>query len=396
MCFYIYAPQQSIAVDFFTEYIQLQIGGSSTIIADFLLRNPNPNDPITSVKIIYPNRLYDFQTDPQVFSSDIRPVRRKNAFKDNSGTFLSDRSGINDIYKSLGYSFEQPRNNSRSRKTTKLELKKNTGNGDVGTCFSGEVATKQKPLFTVDNGLSIEQSQFLLEEPFSILSHDLSRIPIRRTPRWIRLSFKSKLAASNLNSIDNKWFNLAINELIYSYFIIGPNDVKEDLKETVNLYKTIVREEGSRHTEEACNAMCDNILLFENDGLFEPERPLVPWPKISSTTYSVFFLCIDYGKMVPTNGFQPDGNIELISQNTLKAVRQDKPNSKSWQTFHKPIPQFFKLSFSLKPNFIFQKLVPYIALFLSLIVFFKVILLPFAYYLLTKLLQLIEKIRIQS
>ena len=247
MCFYVYAPNSTkVRISYYAEYIFLERKGNSAILADLLVTNPAPHptpiqpqpttseesegdygdddhlNTISSLRIIYPNRLFDIDEDGN-------PINEYFSIK--TSTFLDDNNEINIAYAAVGAQLERSEKALRSWGFSVNRDK----DGSKTLRLQGFIDTTNKDTIAITE-FHKKTILSLYDINFSILTYEFSTPILPGQSRWIRLEFIGKNAAKTHLFAKHARIRVFTNSLIYQYSICGPQNIKEKFKKDLSTY----------------------------------------------------------------------------------------------------------------------------------------------------------------
>lgn len=209
MCFYLYAPNGAITIDYKSEIIALEDDGTSSIVADCLITNNSPNS-INKINIIYPNKLDNFE--------------------DLTSTFLDNKNDLNSAYKDCFGMKTQRFTTSEGEVTHFAFYYPDDNNGLIA--YEGRVEDIKDAL-SWNTDLKESDRDLLCQHYFTVLSYNF-RAPIAKDEkRWIRLKFDDIKTAKTSKHANWIWLLRLTNNLFYQYLVLSPHTVKQNFVDKI-------------------------------------------------------------------------------------------------------------------------------------------------------------------
>ena len=310
MCFFVFAKDVGITIEYASESITLFENGKSEVIADLLLRNDSLDDDVDILYILYPNRFFSIN------NNKVAPVEIIGGFDDHSHT-------IKDFNSQLNWAYKDPSNpiafiNTPVAKPLDvlaqdvalehLTLKQPHPLDPVETLsYSGFIGGEIT--LSALSDLTMLQWVILQELNYTVLSADFSPSIKAGQSRWVRWRFEGEKAAGNFINRNTTFLKLT-NQLHYDYQIRGMYDVKNQFMELLYVLKEKVNSQYNLG-QDLLDDINELVQFFVDCRLTYPKRDQKQLP-VTTVRIPDWRVHISPGKLVRLTDIIMRGDVAII------------------------------------------------------------------------------------
>jgi hypothetical protein len=353
MCISIFAIQKAIKVEYASESVWLDKDGLMEIVVDLLITSKD-NTAISELYCIIPQKLF--------YPSINKPPSKykgKKLYQDITEDIVSTNSKFNKPHKEKTFLIK-PNPNNPGETIVELELSNpNFASKDMvykGYYYGGNEIIPCK-------GIDDIGQTILTENKLSVFNIIL-REPLKKdTARWFRWRFFTLTGALELrDGFDHFYHSILMDKLFYNYSVNGPGKVFKSLKHQLDSFGKSIRIYSDTKKIEAgkiYDSFKDIYKKLVEDGT---ENPLTI---VSINDWRTRFYNI---KLEPFSSIQTEGEIRtsgsqpnIISENIYYEWKSGKINIANAQD-----SGYFTIRFLTKYESRFRKILPYIALIISI------------------------------
>jgi hypothetical protein len=206
VCFYLYAPKNTINVVYKSEVIVLEADGTSSIVADCLIENTSAQ-LIDKINIIYPNVLHFFSN---ISHSLLEDTHINSTYDDFCGKTVQSPDKNHSWADSFAIHLSDPHDNCKT--ITYQGLINNTG----------------IDVLERDANLTNDDHNLLRDHYYTVLSYNFRKGVPQGQRRWIRLKFDDIETAKTSEHAKHQALLKLTNNLTYHYQVLGPHSVKNN------------------------------------------------------------------------------------------------------------------------------------------------------------------------
>jgi len=273
-----------------------------------------------------------------------------------STSWLTDEDGMNWIYELPGATIYYPkREEGLPEWSTPMVVEQvDPLDATESLSFSGIVGSDGD--VRVENSFTFGQLKILHDIKFTVFTYELKE-PLERRKRWVRLKFKARTSAHNVEMMKHRTVKRMTNLLHYQYEICGPYDVKKR-------FITYLRSTARRCEKKGCSAVVMNdvkglLAFLEEDGLVESNDR-----GCSSSIFERIFLHVNPGDLERLTDFIVDGALKVAGFTPNLVITRDgrQVSLYEWKVIKDSEKEFaFTWAFQAKPYNLIYPMLPWIA-----------------------------------
>lgn len=268
MCFYVYAPNAKITIQYASESITLLKNRKSEVIADLLISNDSDAE-IQELNIIYPNRFFQFEEPPHNLV-----VSNVGEYQDITSTILDENAIYNWAYKDslnqTSFKIIIDPNQQKQSQATDLQTLELTMPHPLDPAellpYKGQIGGQIEivPL----NGLSYIQWLMLQRINYTVFTAKIAPAIEPHSARWVRWRFIGRSAVAHQKK--NELILRFKNQLQNDYQIQGMYDVKNQFMELLHFLKANITKYSLK--VDLITDMEELVEIFSKSGLSYPGR----------------------------------------------------------------------------------------------------------------------------
>lgn len=247
MCLYLYSEDLDcpLEIPFMSESISLTYFGSSEVFIDMLIKNPSANREIHSLCIIYPNAFIKEITSKHKIKKTGKVLEQDKTYGNLSTTLTHSNHNINLAYSVSGYKRE-----IRDRSILVLEKPK-PSNLDEPIIHDGIIPLDgERDRFGLFENLTDTSWIILKSICMSIFRYSFATPMKCGEKRWVRLFFNPRKVATYYSGMTKSILLWSIDDLIFTYAIMGPLDVVHQFRERLAIQRSIAENKGKAYPEQ--------------------------------------------------------------------------------------------------------------------------------------------------